>query len=155
MATTFARRRISSPAFCLKLAEQLNNYSCMVFLPHCSMGRPANTMQLLLVMMVMLPPLVALCVWFCRRFGLFVYHGARGVTICTGAMYADSGSTVQSRLLLPSLFPLIVYSFVAVKATSRLFGDPMGQIGSWLTFLGLLMDLLDFVRACIWEDCGI
>ena len=56
----------------------------------------ANTLQLLLVMMVMLP-LIALCdVWFVEGFGLFIITmvlGAFGLS-APGAMRCDDGSIV-------------------------------------------------------------
>ena len=114
----------------------------------------ANTMQLLLVMMVMLPPLIALCdVWFIEGFGLFVIPWCWGLLACLpGAMYAAMTARLSNRqLLLPLLlFPLIVPALLsAVKATSLVFfGDPMGQIGSWLTLLGAF-DVI------YWILCGI
>ena len=102
----------------------------------------ANTLQLLLVMVVMVPPLIALCdVWFVEGIGLFIgtmVLGALGLS-APGAMYAAMTARLSNQqLLLPLLlFPLIVPALLsAVKATSLIFfGDPMGQVGSWLTLL--------------------
>ena len=115
----------------------------------------ANTLQLLLVMVVMVPPLIALCdVWFVEGIGLFIgtmVLGALGLS-APGAMYAAMTARLSNQqLLLPLLlFPLIVPALLsAVKATSLIFfGDPMGQVGSWLTLLAAF----DVVY---WILCGI
>ena len=115
----------------------------------------ANTLQLLLVMVVMVPPLIALCdVWFVEGIGLFIgtmVLGALGLS-APGAMYAAMTARLSNQqLLLPLLlFPLIVPALLsAVKATSLIFfGDPMGQVGSWLTLLAAF----DIVY---WILCGV
>jgi len=115
----------------------------------------ANTLQLLLVMVVMVPPLIALCdVWFVEGIGLFIgtmVLGALGLS-APGAMYAAMTARLSNQqLLLPLLlFPLIVPALLsAVKATSLIFfGDPMGQVNSWLTLLAAF----DVVY---WILCGI
>ena len=115
----------------------------------------ANVIQLILVMTVMLPPLIALCdVWFLEGFGLFVTTmvlGALGLS-APGAMYAAMTARLSNQqLLLPLLlFPLIVPALLAaVKATSLIFfGDPMGQIDSWL----MLLAAFDVIY---WILCGL
>ena len=115
----------------------------------------ANTLQLLLVMVVMIPPLIALCdVWFVEGIGLFIgtmVLGALGLS-APGAMYAAMTARLSNQqLLLPLLlFPLIVPALLsAVKATSLIFFFfLMGQVGSWLTLLAAF----DVVY---WILCGI
>ena len=158
LATLFASANLFTQSFLLETEggaiEQLQ--LAPVFPAALFYGKAlANTIQLLLVMSVMLPPLIALCdVWFVEGFGLFVITmllGAFGLS-APGAMYAAMTARLSNQqLLLPLLlFPLIVPALLsAVKATSLIFfGDPMGQIGSWLTLLGAF-DLI------YWILCGI
>ena len=77
--------------------------------------------------------------------------GALGLS-APGAMYAAMTARLSNQqLLMPLLmFPLIVPALLsAVKATSLIFfGDPMGQIGSWL-------QLLTAFDVIYWVLCGI
>lgn len=158
LATLFASANLFTQSFLLETEggaiEQLQMapvYPAALFYGKAM----ANTLQLLLVMVVMVPPLIALCdVWFVEGFGLFIgtlVLGALGLS-APGAMYAAMTARLSNQqLLLPLLlFPLIVPALLAaVKATSLIFfGDPMGQISSWLTLLGAF-DLI------YWILCGI
>jgi heme exporter protein B len=115
----------------------------------------ANTVQLLVVMIAIIPPLIALCdVTFVEGFGsllLTMILGAFGLS-APGAMYAAMTSRLSNQqLLLPLLlFPLIVPALLAaVKATSLIFfGDPMAQISSWLQLL-FCFDVI------YWSLCGV
>jgi len=115
----------------------------------------ANTVQLLVVMIAIIPPLIALCdVTFVEGFGsllLTMILGAFGLS-APGAMYAAMTSRLSNQqLLLPLLlFPLIVPALLAaVKATSLIFfGDPMAQISSWL-------QLLFCFDVVYWSLCGV
>jgi heme exporter protein B len=82
---------------------------------------------------------------------LVIAAGAAGLS-APGTLYAAMSSQLRSRqTLLPLLlFPLVVpVLLAAVKATSLLItGDPMEQIGSWLTLL-LAFD------AIYWSLCGL
>ncbi len=82
---------------------------------------------------------------------LVVFLGAAGIA-APGTFYAALTARVAGRqILLPLLlFPLIVPALLAaVKATSLVMqGDPMGQLGSWLTLL-LCFDLI------YWSLCGV
>ena len=115
----------------------------------------ANALQLLMVMIVMIPPLVALCdIRFTEGFGpmfLTMVLGALGLS-APGAMYSAMTSRLSNQqLLLPLLlFPLIVPALLsAVKATALVFfGDPMEQMSSWLQLL-VAFDVV------YWSLCGV
>ena len=83
--------------------------------------------------------------------GAALLLGAGGLA-APGTLYAALTSRIPARqLLLPLLlFPLVVpVLLAAVKATSlALLGDPMGQVGSWLT-------LLVCFDAVYWSLCGV
>ena len=158
LATLFASANLFTQSFLLETEEGAIEQIQM------APGHPAalfygkaiaNTLQLLLVMFVMLPPLIALCdVWFTESFVIFIITmvlGALGLS-APGAMYAAMTARLSNQqLLMPLLlFPLIVPALLsAVKATSLIFfGDPMGQIGSWL-------QLLTAFDVIYWVLCGI
>lgn len=115
----------------------------------------ANTVQLVVVMIAIMPPLIALCdVSFVGGFGLMfltMILGAFGLA-APGGMYSAMTSRLSNQqLLLPLLlFPLIVPALLAaVKATSLIFfGDPMDQISSWL-------QLLFAFDVVFWALCGV
>ncbi len=115
----------------------------------------ANAAQLVLLGLASLPFVVAL---FEGRFAMgapallpVLVLGAMGLA-APGTLYAALTARLHARqLLLPLLlFPLIVPCLLAsVKATSLVMaGDPMEQMGSWLTLL-LCFDLV------YWSLCGV
>ena len=145
LATLFASANLFTQSFLLETEEGAIEQIQMAPVHPAALfyGKAiANTLQLLLVMFVMLPPLIALCdVWFTESFVIFIITmvlGALGLS-APGAMYAAMTARLSNQqLLMPLLlFPLIVPALLsAVKATSLIFfGDPMGQIGSWLQLL--------------------
>lgn len=115
----------------------------------------ANTIQLFGIMLVMIPPLVALCDVSFREglvpFFAVLFAGALGLS-APGAMYAAMTARLASKqLLMPLLlFPLIVPALLAaVKITSLIFfGDPMGQITGWFQLL-LVFDVI------FWSVCSV
>ena len=115
----------------------------------------ANTVQLLILMIAIFPPLVAICdVTFVENplwLVLTIILGAMGIA-APGALYAAMTARLSSQqLVLPLLlFPLVVPALLAsVKATSLIFfGDLMNEMTSWLTLLGLF-DLI------YWSLCGV
>jgi heme exporter protein B len=115
----------------------------------------ANAAQLVMLGLVSLPFIVAL---FDGQFTEGVGRllpvlvlGSMGLA-APGTLYAALTARLHARqLLLPLLlFPLIVPCLLAsVKATSLVMaGDPMEQMGSWLTLL-LCFDLV------YWSLCGV
>ena len=158
LATLFASANLFTQSFLLETEEGAIEQIQMAPVHPAALfyGKAiANTIQLLMVMFVMLPPLIALCdVWFEEGFTIFVITmvlGALGLS-APGAMYAAMTARLSNQqLLMPLLlFPLIVPALLsAVKATSLIFfGDPMGQIGSWL-------QLLTAFDVIYWVLCGI
>ena len=158
LATLFASANLFTQSFLLETEEGAIEQIQMAPVHPAALfyGKAiANTLQLLLVMFVMLPPLIALCdVWFTESFVIFIITmvlGALGLS-APGAMYAAMTARLSNQqLLMPLLlFPLIVPALLsAVKATSLIFfGDPMGQIGSWL-------QLLTAFDVIYWVLCGI
>ena len=158
LATLFASANLFTQSFLLETEEGAIEQIQMAPVHPAALfyGKAiANTLQLLLVMFVMLPPLIALCdVWFTESFVIFIITmvlGALGLS-APGAMYAAMTARLSNQqLLMPLLlFPLIVPALLsAVKATSLVFfGDPMGQIGSWL-------QLLTAFDVIYWVLCGI
>jgi len=115
----------------------------------------ANTIQLFGIMLIMIPPLIALCdVTFTESFSLFLavlFAGALGLS-APGAMYAAMTARLSSKaLLMPLLlFPLIVPAMLAaVKITSLIFfGDPMNQITGWFQLL-IVFDVI------FWSVCSV
>lgn len=115
----------------------------------------ANTLQLLVLLVALLPPLVALCdvhfvespIWL----SLSLLLGAFGIA-APGALYAAMTARLSAQqLLMPLLlFPLTLPALIAaVKVGSLVFnGDPMNQIGSWLQLLAAF-DLI------YWSLCGV
>jgi heme exporter protein B len=115
----------------------------------------ANTVQLFGIMLVMIPPLVALCDVSFRE-GLMPFFavllvGALGLS-APGAMYAAMTARLAAKqLLMPLLlFPLIVPALLAaVKITSLIFfGDPMNQITGWFQLL-IVFDVI------FWSVCSV
>ena len=114
----------------------------------------ANTIQLFVIMIIMIPPLVALCdVSFKEGLAPFLavlFAGALGLS-APGAMYAAMTARLAAKqLLMPLLlFPLIVPALLAaVKVTSLIFfGDPMNQITGWFQLL-LVFDVI------FWAICS-
>ena len=115
----------------------------------------ANALQLFVLLVISLPPLIALCdVSFVEGLDVLLLTcglGALGIA-APGAMYAAMTARISSQqMLLPLLlFPLIVPAMLsAVKATSLILGgDPMDQLGSWLS----LLTAFDVV---FWALCGV
>lgn len=115
----------------------------------------ANWLQLVLLCLVALPAVYALFdptlkgpLW---ALGATVVLGSAGMA-APGTLYAALTARLTARqLLLPLLlFPLVVPCLLAaVKATTLVMqGDPMNQLGSWLTLLACF-DLL------YWSLCGV
>jgi len=115
----------------------------------------ANWLQLVLLCVVALPAVYALFdptlkepLWALL---LTVIMGSAGLA-APGTLYAALTARLTARqLLLPLLlFPLVVPCLLAaVKATTLVMqGDPMNQLGSWLTLLACF-DLL------YWSLCGV
>ena len=115
----------------------------------------ANTVQLFLIMLIMLPPLIALCNVTMEEGMLpflgVLFAGALGLS-APGAMYAALTARLPSRqLLMPLLyFPLIVPVLLAtVKITALIFsGDIMEQMSSWFQLL-LIFDVI------FWSVCSV
>jgi heme exporter protein B len=115
----------------------------------------ANTVQLIVVGAFSVPLVFIICDATLVEPGgwlaLTVVLGAAGLA-APGTLYAAMTARLSgSQLLLPlMLFPLVVPVIVAaVKATSLvMLGDPMGQIGSWLTLLGCF-------NLIYWSLCGV
>ncbi len=115
----------------------------------------SNLLQLLILMVLTLPFLVALCdVWFVESpawLALILLLGSAGLS-APGALYAALTARMSSQqVLLPLLlFPLMVPALLAaVKTTSLIFhGDPMGQIPSWVQLIAAF-DVL------YWSLCGV
>ena len=158
LATMFASANLFAQSFALEVEGGALEQLQMAPVSPASMfyGKAlANVMQLLVVMVVMLPPLIALCDVSFREnpilLLLTMVLGAFGLA-APGAMYAAMTSRLSNQqLLLPLLlFPLIVPALLAaVKATSLIFfGDPMGQIASWL-------QLLAAFDVVYWSLCGV
>ena len=115
----------------------------------------ANALQLLLILIVMLPFLIAICdvqdIHEPEYLLCTLLLGALGMS-GPGALYAAMTSKISSQqIVLPILlYPLIIPALLsAVKATSLAFmGDPMLQMPSWLQ----LLSAFDLVY---WALCGI
>ena len=114
----------------------------------------ANTLQLWLVGVFSVPLVFIVC-----DAGLVESIGWLLLTLCLGSAGLAAPGTLYAamlarlsgkQLLLPlMLFPLVVPVVVAaVKATSlTMLGDPMNQLGSWLT-------LLTCFNLVYWSLCG-
>jgi heme exporter protein B len=114
----------------------------------------ANSLQLIVVGIVLVPVMVVLYNAGTNRIGLLmliIVLGACGIS-APGTLYAAMTSQSRARqALLPLLlFPLLVPVLLAsVKATSLLIlGDPMEQSASWLR-------LLVAFNAIYWSLCGL
>jgi heme exporter protein B len=115
----------------------------------------SNTLQLFGVGLVSLPAVIALYdVEVKEPAGLLLLTlilGALGLA-APGTLYAGLTARLAARqLMLPLLlFPLVVPCLLAaVKATTLILqGDPMDQIGSWLTLLACF-------DALYWSLCGV
>ncbi len=115
----------------------------------------ANTLQLLLVGAFSVPLIFVICDATLTEnigwLGLTLILGSAGLA-APGTLYAAMTARLSgSQLLLPlMLFPLVVPVIVAaVKATSLvMLGDPMDQIGAWLTLLACF-------NLIYWSLCGI
>jgi heme exporter protein B len=101
-----------------------------------------NTLMLWILSMVLLPVTIALydvtilgSVW---KLGGVMLLGCFGIS-APGTVYAAMASSARARdVLLPLLlFPVLIPSLLAsVKATGLMLnGDPMEQLGSWLSLL--------------------
>lgn len=113
----------------------------------------ANWLQLTIVGIALVPVMVVLYDAGTMRIPALIgtiILGTAGIS-APGTLYAGMTSQLRARqMLLPLLlFPLIVPALLAsVKATSLLIiGDPMGQVGAWLTLLAAF----DVV---FWALCG-
>lgn len=115
----------------------------------------ANTLQLLILLFALLPPLIALCdIQFIESpfwLILSLFLGAFGIA-APGALYAAMTARLSAQqLLMPLLlFPLTLPALIAaVKVGSLVFsGDPMEQMSSWLQLLAAF-DLI------YWSLCGL
>jgi heme exporter protein B len=115
----------------------------------------ANTIQLMILAAISIPLIYIICdASLVEPLGwvlLTAVLGSAGLA-APGTMYsAMTARMTGKQLLLPLLlFPLVVPVIVAaVKATSlAMLGDPMDQIGSWLTLL-VCFDLV------YWSLCGV
>ncbi len=115
----------------------------------------ANTLQLIFLALVSLPAVFALydgsLAESPAQLLLVIVLGAAGVS-APGTLYAGLTARLNARqLLLPLLlFPLLVPCLLAsVKATDLMMeGDPMDQIGSWMTLLACF-DVL------YWSVCSV
>jgi len=115
----------------------------------------ANLIQLCIVGAFSVPLVFIVCdATMVEPFGWLaatVFLGAAGLA-APGTMYSAMIARLSGKqLLLPlMLFPLVVPVIVAaVKATSlTMLGDPMNQIGSWLTLLACF-------NLVYWSLCGV
>ena len=114
----------------------------------------ANTLQLTLLGMALVPVMVVLYNVESLNFGrlfLIILLGSAGLS-APGTIYSAMASQAKAKqTLLPLLlFPLVVPVLLAsVKATSlAIFGDPMGQLKSWVT----LVTAFDVIY---WAVCGL
>ena len=115
----------------------------------------ANTLQLMLLAGISIPLIYVICdATLVESMGWLILTALLGTAglAAPGTLYsAMTARMTGKQLLLPLLlFPLVVPVIVAaVKATTLvMLGDPMDQIGAWLTLL-FCFDLV------YWSLCGV